>query len=162
MKQVEEGSERFCLKSSLAIPPLLPQPGSGVRKKDGESITNKQIKKFWRQKQIIEEEHIFAAIKAAARVRARSLSEDDYKCFEESLDLEKLEIISSNNSLTGKEVHVGIKDWWTKSRYAYLNQPTAHEGSADCMGRKRRSSYVPNCFPLKPTIPLYPTSLDVF
>ncbi|KAH0893658.1 hypothetical protein HID58_056087, partial [Brassica napus] len=41
---------------------------------EGDSITNTQIKKFWTQKNIIEEGHLFAAVKAAARVRACNLS----------------------------------------------------------------------------------------
>jgi len=63
---------------SLMLPPppplLPPSQGYGSRKIHGDSITNKQIKKFWRQKQIIEEDHLYSAIKAAARVRARNLS----------------------------------------------------------------------------------------
>lgn len=77
-KQIVDESENFCFKKPLmsppSPPPLPPSPGYGSRKIDGDSITNIQIKKFWRQKQIIEEEHLFAAIKAAARVRARNLS----------------------------------------------------------------------------------------
>ena len=76
-KQIMDGSENLGFKKSSMPPPpppLPPSPGYVSRKIEGDSITNKQIKKFWRQKQIIEEEHIFAAIKAAARVRARNLS----------------------------------------------------------------------------------------
>ncbi|RID59295.1 hypothetical protein BRARA_F02532 [Brassica rapa] len=116
-KQIMDESENLCFKKSLMSPPppppLPPSPGYGSRKIDGDSITNIQIKKFWRQKQIIEEEHLFAAIKAAARVRARNLSDEDYKRFEESLDIQDPEI----------EAHEGIKDWWMKSKFAYLNQP---------------------------------------
>ncbi|XP_048607170.1 uncharacterized protein LOC125583750 isoform X1 [Brassica napus] len=156
-------SENLCFKKSLMSPPppppLPPSPGYGSRKIDGDSITNIQIKKFWRQKQIIEEEHLFAAIKAASRVRARNLSvrplvltilDEDYKRFEESLDMEDSEI----------EAQEGIKDWWMKSKYAYLNQPAL--GSSDSLKRKRFSSYVPNYFSFKPCIPLYATSLNVF
>ncbi|KAF8054891.1 hypothetical protein N665_1309s0010 [Sinapis alba] len=152
-KQIMDESENLGFKKSLTPPPppLPPSPGyGGSRKIEGDSITNKQIKKFWRQKQIIEEEHLFAAIKAAARVRARNLSEEDYKRFEESLDMEDPET----------EVQEGIKDWWMKSKYAYLNQPAL--GSADSLKRKRFSSYVPNYFSFKPCIPLYATSLNVF
>ncbi|KAA8532026.1 hypothetical protein F0562_006832 [Nyssa sinensis] len=49
------------------------------------SVTNQEIAKFWRQKRMEEEDHLLAAIKAAARIRARKLSEDDYKRFVESL-----------------------------------------------------------------------------
>lgn len=62
-----------------------------------------------------------------------------------------------NHAEEEKEVRVGIKDWWTKSKYAYLNQP-----ALESMDHPRRtSSYTPNCFSYKP-IPLYPTSLGVF
>ncbi|KAL1207181.1 hypothetical protein V5N11_036347 [Cardamine amara subsp. amara] len=150
-KQIMNESEKLCFKKSfMPPPPLPPSPRYGSRKIDGDSITNKQIKKFWRQKQIIEEEHLFAAIKAAARVRARNLSQEDYKRFEESLDMDDLET----------EDHQGLKDWWTKSKYAYLNQPAL--GSADSLKRKRFSSYTPNCFSFKPCNPLYATSLNVF
>ncbi|KAF3485781.1 hypothetical protein F2Q69_00052451 [Brassica cretica] len=152
-KQIMVGSENLGFKKSSMPPPpppLPPSPGYVSRKIEGDSITNKQIKKFWRQKQIIEEEHLFAAIKAAARVRARNLSDEDYRRFEESLDMEYPET----------EVHEGIKDWWMKSKYAYLNQPAL--GSADSLKRKRFSTYVPNYFSFKPCIPLYATSLNVF
>ncbi|KAF2577858.1 hypothetical protein F2Q68_00003745 [Brassica cretica] len=146
-KQIMDESENLCFKKSLMSPPppppLPPSPGYGSRKIDGDSITNIQIKKFWRQKQIIEEEHLFAAIKAASRVRARNLSV-------QSLDMEDSEI----------EAQEGIKDWWMKSKYAYLNQPAI--GSSDSLKRKRFSSYVPNYFSFKPCIPLYATSLNVF
>ncbi|EOA33029.1 hypothetical protein CARUB_v10016361mg [Capsella rubella] len=154
-KQIMDESEKLYCKKSFMLPPppppLPPSPGYGSRKIDGDSITNKQIKKFWRQKQIIEEDHLFSAIKAAARVRARNLSAEDYKRFEESLlDMEDPET----------EDNQGLKDWWTKSKYAYLNQPAL--GSADSLKRKRFSTYTPNCFSFKPCNPLYATSLNVF
>ncbi|XP_010467563.1 PREDICTED: uncharacterized protein LOC104747602 [Camelina sativa] len=156
-KQIMDESEKLCFKKTCMPPPPPPplpsSPGYGSRQMDGDSITNKQIKKFWRQKQIIEEDHLFSAIKAAARVRARNLSGEDYKRFEESLldlDVEDPET----------EDHQGLKDWWTKSKYAYLNQPAL--GSADSLKRKRFSTYTPNCFSFKPCNPLYATSLNVF
>ncbi|XP_022765768.1 uncharacterized protein LOC111310545 [Durio zibethinus] len=53
------------------------------------------------------------------------------KCFEESLSNEdnnaKEKITAPTNNGKGdkknNEIRVGIKDWWTKSKYAYLNQP---------------------------------------
>jgi hypothetical protein len=102
---------------SLMLPPppplLPPSQGYGSRKIDGDSITNKQIKKFWRQKQIIEEDHLYSAIKAAARVRARNLSDEDYKRFEESLDMEDLET----------EDHQGLKDWSLFTSHQYNLAP---------------------------------------
>lgn len=71
-KQIMDDSEKSLMPPPP--PPLPLSPGYGFRKVHGDSITNKQIKKFWRQKQIIEEDHLYSAIKAAARVRARNLS----------------------------------------------------------------------------------------
>lgn len=55
-------------------PPPLPLPRFWVKKTVTESVTNREIAKFWRQKRIEEEDHLLAAIKAAARIRARNLS----------------------------------------------------------------------------------------
>ncbi|XP_058008118.1 uncharacterized protein LOC110642215 [Hevea brasiliensis] len=115
------------------------------------SVTNQEIAKFWRQKHIEEEDHLFAAEKAAAR-------EEDYKRFEESLkdengtrDTKEYNINATLSSSTKdenkKEVRVGIKDWWTKSKYAYLNQPAIEL----MVPAKRSSNYVPNGFSFNST-----------
>ncbi|KAF2601376.1 hypothetical protein F2Q70_00027466 [Brassica cretica] len=41
-----------------------------IKKIEGDGITNTQIKKFWRQTDIIEEEHLFAALSVAVKVAA--------------------------------------------------------------------------------------------
>lgn len=51
-------------------PPPPPLPKSRLE----ESVTKREIAKFWRQKRIVEEDHLLAAIKAAARLRARNLT----------------------------------------------------------------------------------------
>ncbi|KAF8012705.1 hypothetical protein BT93_I0766 [Corymbia citriodora subsp. variegata] len=156
-------------KEAAAPPPPPPPPLPNFR--DGRrvaetSVTNREIARFWRRKRMEEEDHLLAAIKAAARVRARKLSEDDYKRFVESLQDVNDDAKENNAATSGemqnptgeeKEVRVGIKDWWTKSKYAYLNQP-----ALESMDHPRRtSSYTPNCFSYKPVL-LYPTSLGVF
>lgn len=55
-------------------PPPLPKFRFSSRPRAEESVTNKEIAKFWRQKKIVEEDHLLAAIKAAARLRARNLT----------------------------------------------------------------------------------------
>ncbi|KAL9691682.1 hypothetical protein QQ045_012108 [Rhodiola kirilowii] len=100
------------------------------------SITKLEIERYWKNKHMEEDDHLFSAIKAAARIRARNLTEEVYKRFEESLD-------DTNMDEYSEESSIGIKDWWTKSKYAYLNQPAI--GTLD--KKKRASSYVPNsCF----------------
>lgn len=64
-----------------APPPLPPKPkfqaaGGTVNKPSSVvvSLTNQEIAKYWRQKRLDEEDHLLAAIKAAARIHARNLS----------------------------------------------------------------------------------------
>ncbi|KAK9165043.1 hypothetical protein Scep_000234 [Stephania cephalantha] len=133
-----------------APPPTPPPPPPPPR-----SVTNEEIADFWRRKKREEEDHLMAAIKAAARIRARRLTEEDYKLFVESLDEEEeLEKENERNNNHGKkdqeckEIRVGIKHWWTKSKYAYLNEPPIESREKTMMGKKRISSYTPNslCF----------------
>ncbi|PKI59935.1 uncharacterized protein LOC116198955 [Punica granatum] len=147
------------------LPPLLPRSWAR-RTASAECITNREIAEFWRRKRTEEEDHLLAAIKAAARVRARKFSADNYKHFIESLEdadddpkgKNSDTAASRNTENYENEVRVGIKDWWTKSNYAYLNQPAL--GLVE-KPRSRASSYTPNCFSYKPT-PFYATSLGVF
>uniref|UniRef100_A0A2N9I228 Uncharacterized protein n=1 Tax=Fagus sylvatica TaxID=28930 RepID=A0A2N9I228_FAGSY len=168
MKQIEEiriGGAKA--KQVVPPPPPPPLPRFWVKKTITQSVTNQAIAKFWRQKHIEEEDHLLAAIKAAARIRARNLSEDDYKCFEESLKDEDEDAKENNTAVTANdskkdnmnnEIRVGIKDWWTKSKYAYLNQPAIKSMDPT---KRRTSTFIPNCLPYKPT-PLYASSLGVF
>ncbi|KAG2694110.1 hypothetical protein I3843_08G121200 [Carya illinoinensis] len=171
MKQIKEGSPIGAAKTKQAVvppPPPLPLPRFWVKRTVVVSVTNLEIARFWRQKRIEEEDHLLAAIKAAARLRARNLSEEDYKCFEESLkdaDEDAKDNISttaatsdSNKDEKSNEIRVGIKDWWTKSKYAYLNQPAMESLEPP---KRRTSTYTPNCLSYKPT-PLHATSLGVF
>lgn len=93
-----------------------------------QSVTNQEIARYWQQRHMVEEDHLVAAIKAAARLRARNFSEDDYLRFQDSL--REAEDGGGGDKVYGgryrnkaAERRVGVKDWWTKSKYAYLNQP---------------------------------------
>ncbi|KAM7529562.1 hypothetical protein LguiB_032972 [Lonicera macranthoides] len=159
MKQVEVEIEGSSLKLKQAVPPPpppLPPPiptfaiNPSLKRRITVSVTNEEIAKFWRQKRMVEEDHLLAAIKAAACIRARNLSEEDYKLFEESLNEENNGSTknSSNKDEINQEVRVGIKDWWTKSKYAYLNQPVIESTS-----KPKRSTYIPNSCFYKPAYP---------
>ncbi|KAG4973468.1 hypothetical protein JHK87_030289 [Glycine soja] len=154
-------------------PPPLPKFRVFSRPRAEESVTNREIAKFWRQKRIVEEDHLLAAIKAVARLRARTLTEQEYERFELSLktdnnDYDETEketvkwIVGTNayckTVAKDQEVRIGIKDWWTKSKYAYLNQP-----AIDSMDppKKRTTTYVPNFLSYQPK-PLYPSAIGVF
>ncbi|KAJ7953175.1 Big [Quillaja saponaria] len=157
MKQTKGGAESFDAKKKHVIPqppllPPLPKFCTVPKQRAMDSVTKQEIAEFWRQKQIEEEDHLLAAMKAAARVRARNLTEEDYKRFEVSLENDKDEdedghpkveklvrkdatTKNSEEDVKNNEVHVGIKDWWTESMYAYLNQP-AKESCMETLKRK--------------------------
>ncbi|KAL0325456.1 UNVERIFIED_CONTAM: hypothetical protein Sradi_5114900 [Sesamum radiatum] len=84
------------------------------------SVTEQQIADYWRQRRMLEEDHLSASIKAAARIRARKLSENDYLQFEASLeDDENMEnenenknnVKASSRKDENEEIRVGVKDW---------------------------------------------------
>ncbi|KAJ0969842.1 hypothetical protein J5N97_022719 [Dioscorea zingiberensis] len=109
------------------------------------SVTLYEIEEFWRRKRMEEEEHLLAAEKAAARIKARSLLERDYKLFEEGM-LRIMEEHEGGYAADGddsKDLPVGIKDWWTKSKYAYLNQPAIKFMEKNAMPRGGTSTYTP-------------------
>uniref|UniRef100_A0A6N2N3X4 Uncharacterized protein n=1 Tax=Salix viminalis TaxID=40686 RepID=A0A6N2N3X4_SALVM len=119
MKQtkVETGDVHGKITQSIPPPPPPPLPSLWVRKKVAESVTKQEIAKFWRKKLVEEEDHFLAAIKAAARIRARNLSEVDYKQFEESLkdDYDAKEndstSLNSNKDTSNNEVVYGLSNF---------------------------------------------------
>ncbi|GAB4838579.1 hypothetical protein Ancab_028124 [Ancistrocladus abbreviatus] len=160
MKQQMEEAAKEIAKIRLSYtppppppPPLPPKRWAAMKPVSTWSVTKQEIEKFWKKKQMEEEDHLLAAIKAAARIRIRNLTEEDYKQFEESVTetgiKEDDECSNDKKEQNTKEIRVGIKDWWTKSKYAYLNQP-----AIDTTDKPRRaSSYIPSnfCFYNPPT-----------
>ncbi|ONK72667.1 uncharacterized protein A4U43_C04F21830 [Asparagus officinalis] len=136
------------------------------RRKAVRSVTREEIERYWRVKRMEEEEHLLAALKAAARIRARALSEEDYRRFEESLRDMIKKANEEKDGQNHKDLQVGIKDWWTKSRYAYLNQPAISKPIGEYGApSKATAAYVPqkNCsYAPPPTCSPVPTSLGVF
>ncbi|KAF1873478.1 hypothetical protein Lal_00027516 [Lupinus albus] len=193
MKQRKEEGDGFASNTKEVVVPRSPPHQKlrvCLRPRAEESVTKREIAMFWRQKRNEEEDHLFAAIKAAARLRARNLSpwydsyfpilylcpvitskanngvqEQDYWSFVLSLNtyhdedrpkeaMEKRVAVGNDD----KEICVGIKDWWTKSNYAYLNQPALDSMEPP---KKQTSTYVPNYLSYKPKA-LYPTAIGVF
>lgn len=72
MKKTQD-SIGICVET-LKSPPPPPLPRIWAKKTVTESVTKREISEFWRQKRVDEEDHLLAAIKAAARIRARNLS----------------------------------------------------------------------------------------
>ncbi|XP_038977894.1 uncharacterized protein LOC120103845 isoform X1 [Phoenix dactylifera] len=143
--------------SPRSPPPPPPRPWATPRPRKAaamvKSVTRDEIDMFWRRKRMEEEDHLLAAQKAAARIRAKALKDEEYKRFEESLreamDFEQngeggKEASGGDN----KELRIGIKDWWTKSKYAYLNQPAIKSMGENAALKHATSTYIPqkNCF----------------
>lgn len=72
MKPIKLEKISVDVNAKQAVPPPLER--FWVLKTATESITKQEIANFWRQKRIDEEEHLLAAIKAAARIRACNIS----------------------------------------------------------------------------------------
>lgn len=112
------------------------------------SITRAEIDEFWSRKEVEAEERRLAAEKEAARIRAKTLKMEDYVLYEQMVR----EILMEGNGGDGSAMAaaatggteaqiVGIKHWWTRSAYAYLNTPAL---SMDGNGRSKHAiPYVP-------------------
>lgn len=74
--EMKQRKEQGTISRAATPPPPPPLPKFRIISKPRaeESVTKREIAKFWRQKRIVEEDHLLAAIKAAARLRARNLT----------------------------------------------------------------------------------------
>ncbi|KAJ8567661.1 hypothetical protein K7X08_019869 [Anisodus acutangulus] len=156
MKQREGKSVADGKKSEKIAPPPPASRFLHSRKLVTPSLTKQEIAKYWKQKRKTEEDHFLDAIKAAARIRARNLSEEDYKHFVNSLENEMVTKNISEIDEHMKENRVGIKDWWTKSKYAYLNQPALKSIE------RHGSTYIPQLYCYKAPPPPVTTTFGIF
>ncbi|CAN6235916.1 unnamed protein product [Urochloa humidicola] len=112
------------------------------------SITRVEIDEFWRRKEVEAEERRLAAEKEAARIKAKMLKMEDYALFEKMIR-EILEEENAGDRATmvpaaadSTEARIiGIRHWWTRSAYAYLNAPALSMDENG--GSKRAITYVP-------------------
>ena len=101
---------------------------------------------------MVEEDHLLAAQKAVAKIRAKSLKEEDYRKFEESLeetlDQAKGEGKTQADHSGEMETWIRFRDWWTKSKYSYLNQPATKSMEENATPKRPTSTYIPQytCF----------------
>ncbi|KAF8656438.1 hypothetical protein HU200_060711 [Digitaria exilis] len=112
------------------------------------SITRAEIDEFWRRKEVEAEERRLAAEKEAARIKAKTLKMEDYALFEQMIrEILKEGTIGDGATMGadapgGTEARIiGIKHWWTRSAYAYLNTPALSMDKNG--GSKRAITYVP-------------------
>ncbi|XP_042454193.1 uncharacterized protein LOC122038488 [Zingiber officinale] len=145
----KEGTRAISSATPLPPRPSAPRPVTAKPAKV-KSFTREEIDRYWRMRRMVEEDHLLFAEKAAARIRAKALKEEDQRRFEELLK-EMLEEKEDEKADAGenKELQIGIKDWWTKSKYAYLNQPAIKSMG---MGEKKASGLHEACFYLFPPV----------
>ncbi|CAD5164177.1 unnamed protein product [Musa acuminata subsp. malaccensis] len=108
------------------------------------SFTREEIDRYWRTRRMVEEDHLLFAEKAAARISAKALEGGDHQQFEELLKEMLEEDVKEKTSSENEELRIGIKDWWTKSKYAYLNQPAIRSmGDNAAAERANSTTYLP-------------------
>ncbi|XP_042395167.1 uncharacterized protein LOC121985649 [Zingiber officinale] len=145
----KEGTRAISSATPLPPRPSAPRPVTAKPAKV-KSFTREEIDRYWRMRRMVEEDHLLFAEKAAARIRAKAFKEEDQRRFEELLK-EMLEEKEDEKADAGenKEPQIGIKDWWTKSKYAYLNQPAIKSMG---MGEKKAPGLHEACFYLFPPV----------
>ncbi|KAG6497869.1 hypothetical protein ZIOFF_045775 [Zingiber officinale] len=159
------GKTTLASVSEASTPLPLPQ----TKRPAVRSITVEEINQYWRMKRMIQEDHLLAAEKAVAKIRAKSLKassplltfshhmmkinkEEDYRKFEESLeetlDEAKGEGKTQANHNGEMETWIRFRDWWTKSKYSYLNQPATESMGQNATTKHPTSTYIPQytCF----------------
>ncbi|CAK9142125.1 unnamed protein product [Ilex paraguariensis] len=152
MKQTEVGAKSK--KSTPPPPPSFPRFWVAIKPAvETVSITNQEPRKITSllpsRLQLVSGHAISRVVSAC---RSGVPKEDDYRLFEESLkeddDRKENDATVHNSSKVdqnNKELCAGIKDWWTKIKFAYLNQPAMDTP------KRRNSTYLPN-FCTKPAV----------
>ncbi|XP_074561312.1 uncharacterized protein LOC141817572 [Curcuma longa] len=143
------GKKTLAFVSEASTPLPLPRTANTTVTR---SITAEEINLYWRMKRMIEEDHLLAANKAVARIRAKALKEEDYRKFEKSLEETlydaKKEGKTEANHGGEMDTWIRFRDWWTKSKFSYLNQPTIKSMGENAAARRPTSTYIPQytCF----------------
>ncbi|URE33400.1 hypothetical protein MUK42_18270 [Musa troglodytarum] len=128
-------------KTSAPPPPPLSSPMKPIKVR---SFTREEIDRYWRARRMVEDDHLLFAEKAAAQIRAKALKEDEHRRFEELLKELLEEDAKEKTSSENKALRIGITDWWTKSKYAYLNQPAIRSmGDGAAAERANSTTYLP-------------------
>ncbi|KAL5216621.1 hypothetical protein ABZP36_008022 [Zizania latifolia] len=136
------------------------------------SITRAEIEGFWRRKEMEQEEQRLTAEKETARIKAKTLTIEDYVLFEQMIReileegskgdrawMERDITMNGAAATNSTERRIGIKHWWRKSAYAYLNEPAVT--SMDENGRRKDAiKYNPQerCMKFLSSIPSQPNT----
>ncbi|XP_061356436.1 uncharacterized protein LOC133300865 [Gastrolobium bilobum] len=94
------------------------------------SLTKEEISAFWRAKKEIEEEHLKAVSKVSETIQT-SKCEVSNKLHKSSM----VHLARTKEESKGMEVDASLEhlikknDWWTKSSWAFLNEPPVTEAA---------------------------------
>ncbi|QCE16619.1 uncharacterized protein LOC114162578 [Vigna unguiculata] len=80
------------------------------------SLTKEEINAFWTAKKETELEHLKAISKLSQTIQAHAFNDSDHP---QNVDKNSLEQLMNKSC------------WWTKSRWAFLNEPPLMEGSSN-------------------------------
>ncbi|KAM3242801.1 hypothetical protein ACQJBY_055035 [Aegilops geniculata] len=113
-----------------------------------QSITRAEIDSFWSRKKLEEEERWLDDEKEAARIKLKTLKQEEYTLFEQRINriidekTEPGEMMEEGEIAENIEIQIGIKHWWRKSSCAYLNEP-AVASIDDNRSWKKNTGYIP-------------------
>ncbi|KAH7331947.1 hypothetical protein KP509_20G059700 [Ceratopteris richardii] len=94
------------------------------------SPTVSQIEEFWRKRKISEQDHLEAAANAATD--AQPSPKEGTIMGSPTSDIISTDLSRSVSSVTDEDLEASssFKDWWTKSNWAYLNEPAVKEDTS--------------------------------
>ncbi|XP_044474634.1 uncharacterized protein LOC123202682 isoform X2 [Mangifera indica] len=96
------------------------------------SLTKEEIDAYWRQKKKTEEEHL-KAIASPSEKSQRSLREESESKFQRS---SSLPLTKTKDGLINMDKETSLENfmknncWWTRSNWAFLNEPPVLEGNS--------------------------------
>ncbi|XP_054818662.1 uncharacterized protein LOC129318113 [Prosopis cineraria] len=113
------------LMSGWDSPTLDPKSAKLERNK---SLTKEEIDAFWRSRKQIEEEHLKAISRTSENNEASKHQESEKSS---SVDLARMKEFMGGDTSNSWEQLMKKNCWWTKSSWAFLNEPPVMEAAAN-------------------------------
>ncbi|CAL0319003.1 unnamed protein product [Lupinus luteus] len=95
-----------------------------------QSLTKEEINAFWRTKKKIEEEHLRAVSKLSENIQVSKYKEIE-KFHSSTVPLARIKESLDMDADTNLEQLIKKNGWWTKSRWAFLNEPPIMEAASN-------------------------------
>ncbi|KAJ1380018.1 hypothetical protein SESBI_46399 [Sesbania bispinosa] len=107
-------------------------PKSATLKRN-RSLTKDEIDAYWRTKKKIEEEHLRAISNSSETVQGSSKEKEPEKKFQKSMTMPVAHVRDFYNMDVDTSLEQLIKKngWWTKSSWAFLNEPPVNEAASN-------------------------------